>query len=308
MRDARSRGRALLGCAAAQRWSRFQRVQLGRYQLTGLVEATFALDGGAMFGTVPRPLWERQLSPDARNRVRLAARCLLAVDADAGRRILVDAGMGEKWDAQSAERYGLDHRGGGLDAALAERGLRRADVTDVILTHLHFDHAGGATRRAGDGRLEVAFPRATFHVQRRNWHWAHAPTEKDQGSYLAENFAPLEHAGRLHLVDGECELFPDVELVLSEGHTVAQQLPRFHGDGTHLTFCSDVIPTRAHLRVPWVMAYDLYPLTTLEEKKMLLAQALEDDGILFFEHDPDLAACRVREEDGQPAFREPVAL
>jgi glyoxylase-like metal-dependent hydrolase (beta-lactamase superfamily II) len=283
-------------------------VQLGRYQLTGIVEASFALDGGAMFGIVPRPLWERQLPPDARHRVRLAARCLLAVDEDAGRRILVDAGMGEKWDPKRADQFALGHTAGGLDAALAALGLGRADVTDVFLTHLHFDHAGGVTRRREDGGLELAFPRATYHVQRRNWHWAHAPTEKDQGSYLAENFAPLEHAGRLHLVDGECELFPDMEIVLSEGHTVAQQLPRFHGGGTHLTFCGDVIPTRAHLRVPWVMAYDLYPLTTLEEKKMLLAQALEDDGILFFEHDPDLAACRLHEENGQPALREAVAL
>jgi glyoxylase-like metal-dependent hydrolase (beta-lactamase superfamily II) len=216
--------------------------------------------------------------------------------------------MGDKWDAKRAEIYALDRSRGGLDRELARHGLSRAGVTDVVLSHLHFDHAGGATRRDAAGAIECAFPNATFHVQRRNWQWAQTPTEKDRQSYLVENFEALGHCGRLHLLDGACELLPDVEIIVSDGHTIGQQLPRFHGDGTHLTFCGDVIPTRAHLRVPWVMAYDLHPLTTMEEKKMLLAQALEDDGILFFEHDPDVAACRVAESDGQPGFREAVEL
>jgi glyoxylase-like metal-dependent hydrolase (beta-lactamase superfamily II) len=281
---------------------------LGRYRLASVLDARFALDGGAMFGVVPKALWEKESPADARNRVRLAARCILAVDAAARRCILVDDGLGEKWDAKRTDIYGIDRSAGGIDAGLAAAGLSRRDVTDVVLTHLHFDHAGGTTRRRGDGGLELTFPNATFHVQRRNWQWAQAPSERDQASYLAENFSLLEHAGRLHLVEGDGELFPDLELIVSEGHTVAQQLPRFHGGGTHLTCCGDVIPTRAHVRVPWVTAYDLYPLTTLEEKKMLLAQALEDDGILFFVHDPDVAACRLREEKGQPAFREAVAI
>jgi len=281
---------------------------LGRYRLAALLDGTFALDGGAMFGIIPRPLWEKLALPDDRNRVRLAARCLLAIDEAARRTILVDDGLGEKWDAKRADIYAIDRPGGGLDGGLATLGLGRSDITDVLLTHLHFDHVGGTTRRGPAGALELAFPAATFHVQRRNWQWAHTPTEKDAGSYLAENFALLEHSGRLHLIEGEGELFPDLELIVSEGHTVAQQLPRFHGAGTHLTHCGDVIPTRAHVRVPWVMAYDLYPLTTIEEKKMLLAEALEDDGMLFFGHDPDVAACRLHEVEGHPAFREAVAV
>jgi glyoxylase-like metal-dependent hydrolase (beta-lactamase superfamily II) len=281
---------------------------LGRYRLASILDANFALDGGAMFGIVPRPLWEKQSPPDERNRIRLAVRCLLAFDDEAGRRILVDDGIGDKWDAKHTQIYAIDRSAGGLDAGLAAAGLSRGDITDVILTHLHFDHAGGTTRRGPAGALELAFPNATYHLQRRNWQWAHSPSEKDAGSYLAEDFALLEHAGRLHLIEGEGELFPDLELIVSEGHTVAQQLPRFHGGSTHLTYCGDVIPTRAHVRVPWVMAYDLYPLTTIEEKKMLLAEALEDDGMLFFEHDPDVAACRLREEDGHPALREAVAV
>jgi glyoxylase-like metal-dependent hydrolase (beta-lactamase superfamily II) len=281
---------------------------LGRYRLKAILDGTFALDGGGMFGIVPRPLWEKHAPPDGRNRIRLAARCLLAVDEAARRVILVDDGLGEKWDARRADIYGIDRAAGGIARGLAAAGLEPRDITDVVLTHLHFDHVGGTTRRGPGGALELAFPNATFHVQRRHWQWAHAPAEKDAGSYLAEDFALLEHAGRLHLVEGEGELFPDLEIIVSEGHTVAQQLPRFHAAGTHLTHAGDVIPTRAHVRVPWVMAYDLYPLTTIEEKKMLLAEALEDDGILFFGHDPDLAACRLHEEDGHPAFREAVEL
>ncbi|MFL5260954.1 MAG: MBL fold metallo-hydrolase [Anaeromyxobacteraceae bacterium] len=283
-------------------------LQLGRWSLAAVQDGTFALDGGAMFGIVPRTLWERHLVPDARHRVRLAARCLLALDRAAGRCILVDDGMGDKWDAKRLEMYAVDRSGGGLDASLAAHGVSRRDVTDVILTHLHFDHAGGTTRRRPDGALELGFPNATYHLQRRNWQWAHAPSEKDLGSFLPENFALLEGSGRLHLVEGERELYPDLQLIVSEGHTVAQQLPRFHGDGTHLTYCGDLIPTRAHVRLPWVMAYDLYPLTTIEEKKMLLAQALDEDGILFLEHDPEVAAVRLREEEGHAAVREAVAL
>jgi glyoxylase-like metal-dependent hydrolase (beta-lactamase superfamily II) len=281
---------------------------LGRWRLAALLDGTFAVDGGAIFGVVPRALWERELAPDARNRVRLASRCLLAVDAESERRVLVDAGLGEAWDAKRRERFGVDRTGGGVDAALAAHGLARGDLTDVVLTHLHVDHAGGTVRRGAGGRLELAFPRATHHVQRRAWGWAHAPSERDARAFLPETFQLLEHSGRLHLVDGEGELVPDLELIVSEGHTVGQQLPRFHGAGTHLTHCGDVIPTRAHLRTSWVMALDQHPLTTIEEKKVLLAQALEDDGALFFEHDPEVAACRLREEGGHPAFREAVAL
>jgi glyoxylase-like metal-dependent hydrolase (beta-lactamase superfamily II) len=283
-------------------------LQLGRWKLASVVDGTFALDGGALFGIVPRPLWERRAPPDARNRVRLASRSLLAVDESTGRRVLVGAGMGDKWGAKEIDIYAIDRTSGDLDRGLARHGLRRTDVTDLVLTHLQFDHAGGVTRRGAGGALACAFPEATVHLQRRSWHWAQAPTEKDRGSYLAEDLEVLAHCGQLHLSDGPCELAPDLEIIVSDGHTIGQQLPRFHGAGTHLTFCGDIIPTRAHLRVPWVMAYDLHPLTTIEDKKVLLAQALEDDGILFFEHDPEVPACRLVESEGQPVFREAVEL
>jgi glyoxylase-like metal-dependent hydrolase (beta-lactamase superfamily II) len=282
--------------------------RVGRYEIACVEAGTFALDGGAMFGIVPRPMWERLVPPDERHRIRLALRCLLAVDRAAGRVILVDDGVGTKWDARWRDRYGVDTSGGGLEAALRRHGVAPGDVTDLVLTHLHFDHAGGTTRRDAAGGLELAFPRAVHHVQRRAWQWAHAPSEKDRGSFLPEDFERLTHSDRLHLLDGEEELFPDVELIVAEGHTAGQQLPRFHGGGSHLTFCGDVIPTHAHLKPSWVMAYDLDPVTAIEEKKVLLAEALEDDGILVFEHDAAMAGCRLREEEGRPVFREAVTL
>jgi glyoxylase-like metal-dependent hydrolase (beta-lactamase superfamily II) len=282
---------------------------VGRYEVATMVDARFAVDGGAMFGVVPRPVWERDFPPDARNRVRLASRCLLAVDRAAGRAVLVGAGIGDRWDARTAERLALDRSGGGLDAGLARLGLRREDVTDLILTHLHTDHAGGVARCGASGELELAFPRARHHVQRRAWQLAHAPSEKEAGLFRAEDFALLQHSNLLHLVEGDAALLPDVELVASEGHTPGLQLPRFHGGGAHVTWCGDVIPTHAHLRPAWVAAYDVLPVTTIEEKKVLLAEALEEDGVLVFEHDPEMAACRLREdEEGHPVFREAVEI
>jgi glyoxylase-like metal-dependent hydrolase (beta-lactamase superfamily II) len=283
-------------------------LRVGRYELASVDGGTFALDGGGMFGVIPRVVWERVAPPDARHRIRLAARSLVARDRDAGRVILVDLGVGAKWDARARDRYGLEPAPGGLAAGLGRLGIAPAEVTDVVLTHLHLGHAGGVTVAGPDGALSLAFPQAVHHVQRRAWQWAHAPSEKDRGSFLPIDFELLAHSPTLHLVDGEEPLFPDVELIVSEGHTVAQQLPRFRGEGVHLTCCADVIPTHLHLRPTWGMAHDLQPLTVIEEKKVLLAEALEDDGILFFGHDPAMAAARLREEDGQPAFREAVAL
>jgi len=283
-------------------------LEVGRYRIASLLAGTFALDGGAMFGIVPRPLWEKRIRPDSRHRIRLAARCLLALDAAAGRAILVDAGMGSSWDEKERDIFQVEEAGGGLVGALARHGLAPGDVTDVVITHLHFDHVGGAIRHDAGGARTLTFPRAVHHVQRRAWHQAHSAGERDRGSFRGEDLELLAHSSQLHLVDGDEPLFPDVELIVSEGHTPGQQLPRFRGGGTHLTWCGDVIPTHHHLRPSWVMAYDLDPAATVDEKKVLLAEALEDDGVLCFEHDEAMAACRLREDDGQPVFREAVDL
>ena len=269
---------------------------LGRFTLHEVRDGTFALDGGAMFGVVPKPLWERKQPPDERNRIQLAARCLLIDDGE--RRVLVDDGLGQLWDGKHREMYGIDQSRFDLDRELARAGFRREDVTDVVLTHLHFDHAGGTTRRQG-GELVLSFPNATHHLQRRAWKWAHQPSEKDAGSFLPETYRLLERSGRLHLLEGATELYPGLQLFVSEGHTVGLQLVRVGEDEQSLVFCGDLVPTSSHLRSSWQMAYDLYPLTTIEEKKMVLAQAVEDGSMLFFEHDPAIAACTVKDVNGQ---------
>lgn len=279
---------------------------LGPHRLDALELGTFALDGGAMFGIVPKPLWERKIPADERNRITQALRTLLIRTGD--RVVLVDTGIGEKWGAKERDIYRLQETDGALDRELARLGLTRADVTDVVLTHLHFDHAGGATVRGAAGQEEPAFPNATVHLQRRNWEWASQPTEKDAGSYRPENFEALERSGRLRLVDGETELFPGVQVIPSDGHTVGMQLVKVSGDGDWLVYCADLIPTTAHLRTSWVMAYDLQPLLSMEEKKVLVAQAIDDGGMLFFEHDPVVQACRVREDDGKRVVAEEVRL
>lgn len=280
-------------------------MRLGRFELHQVRDGTFALDGGAMFGVVPRPLWEGKHPPDERNRIELALRCLLVVDGK--RKVLVDDGIGQVWDGKHRDIYAIDHSRHDLDRELARAGLRPEEVTDVVLTHLHFDHAGGTTRYEG-GELALSFPNATYHLQRRNWKWAHHPSERDAGSFRPENFALLERSGRLHLLEGQTELYPGIQLFVSEGHTVGLQLVRVTDGDRSLVFCADLIPTVAHLRSSWSMGYDLYPLTVIEEKKMLLAQAMEDGWILFFEHDPQIAACTVKEEGGEVVVDRVVEL
>lgn len=279
--------------------------QLGHLSVHEVRDGTIALDGGAMFGVVPRPLWERQLVPDARNRVTLALRCMLVTDGK--RKILVDDGAGTRWDGRHRDLYGIAHAPG-MDAELARAGLSRADITDVVLTHLHFDHAGGTVRDEG-GQARLSFPNATYHLQRRHWKWAHQATEKDRNSFRHEDFALLENSGQLHLLEGGTELYPGVTLFVSEGHTVGLQLVRLEANDQTIVFCGDLIPTTAHFKTAWIAAYDLYPLTVVEEKKQLLAQAIEEGWHLFLEHDPAIALCTVTDDGhGQVVVDKVVSL
>lgn len=265
---------------------------LGPMTVHPLLEGRLAIDGGMVFGAVPRALWERRFPPDAQNRVGLVTRVLLVVSG--ARRVLVDVGIGTRWDGHHRALYGLEP-GPGLDAPLAALGLTRADITDVVLTHLHFDVAGGLTREEG-GELRLSYPNATVHLQRRHWKWAHQPSDKDAGSFRHDDFALLERSGKLHLLEGATELCAGAHLVVSEGHTVGMQLVRLeHGDET-LAFCGDLVPTTAHLRASWVSALDLYPLTTIEEKKQVLAQAVEERWRLVFSKDPSVAVCTVTDD------------
>ncbi len=278
----------------------------GRFTLHEIRDGLFRLDGGALFGVVPRVVWQRSFAPDELNRVLLASRCLLIESGM--RRILVDTGLGEKLTERQRDRISLDRSQSDLDRELARAGTRREEITDVILSSLHVEHAGGTTRLGPDGAPFLAFPNAAFHLQRRHWRWAHHPSERDRRNFEPLDFSLLESTGRLHLVEGETELFEGVQLCLSEGHTVGMQLVRVLSDNVEVVYCSDLIPTAAHFKPHYQMSTDLYPLTSLEEKKMLLAQAVEDESILFFSHDPHWAGCRVREVEGRVVPGVPVSF
>ncbi len=262
----------------------------GDYQVDLVEAGRLGLDGGAMFGIVPRPLWERHAPPDDRNRIRLAMRCLLL--RGRGRTVLVDTGMGHKADSAFREIYAVDHAHSALVPSLAALGVAPADVTDVLLTHLHFDHGGGTTERGEDGAMRLVFPEAAHHVQRRHWEWAHAST-REAASFLPENLAPLAASGRLVLHDGPGEVLPGIETVVVDGHTRGQQLPLLHGPEGTLFYPADLVPTAAHVPLLWGMAYDIEPLATIEEKTRLLTRAADEGWTLVFEHDPAVATARV---------------
>jgi glyoxylase-like metal-dependent hydrolase (beta-lactamase superfamily II) len=270
----------------------------GRYTIYEIHAGALWLDGGAMFGIIPRPLWERQIEPDSRGRIPLAMRCLLLEGE--GRLVLIDNGLGDKYDEKFAEIYAVDQETSELHQSLARAGFCADDVTDVILTHLHFDHCGGSTRRRPDGGLEVVFPQARYHVQRSQWHWAHV-SPREQASFLAENLEPLESSGQLHLLDGGGEVVPGVEVIIINGHTRGQQLVKVAGDDVALLYAADLFPTTAHVPPLWIMAYDVAPLDTLAEKQPLLEQAVAERWTVVFEHDTVTAAARI--EHTERGFR-----
>lgn len=267
---------------------------------------TFGLDGGAMFGVVPKPLWERRVAADERNRIRLAMRCLLVDTGD--RLVLVDAGLGHKYDARFADLYAVDHETATLARSLAARGIHPTDVTDVVLTHLHFDHGGGVTERDGDGRLSLVFPSARHHVQRRHWEAARHPNPREKASFFAENLDPLGASGLLAFVDGNAELLPGLRLRTADGHTDAQQIVLVDTADGVVAFCADLVPTSHHLPPAWTMGYDVRPLVSMEERAAFLADAVRENWTLVFEHDAEIEAASVVMGEKGPQVADPRPL
>lgn len=260
---------------------------IGSYSLYSIETGQFGLDGGAMFGIVPKPLWSKRIEPDDQNRIPLNMRCLLLAGTD--RVILIDTGVGDTFEGTKYQDiYAVDHGAYTLDGSLDDHGFARDDVTDVILTHLHFDHGGGSTRRI-NGEYVPSFPNATYHVQRDHWQWAQDPNPKEQGSFIADTFRPIEAAGQLNLLDGEGEIFPGIALELVHGHTESQQTVKISGDDRTLVYVADLLPTTHHLLPAWTMAYDVRPLQTIEEKGNFLERAENAEWNLFFEHDPHVS-------------------
>jgi glyoxylase-like metal-dependent hydrolase (beta-lactamase superfamily II) len=268
-------------------------IRSGDFEIKAVDTGRFRLDGGAMFGVVPKTLWEKTDPADDRNRIEMHMRALYAEGG--GRRILVDCGAGDKLDDKFVGIYAMES--GPLRAVLEEHGIDPDSITDAIATHLHFDHGGGYTYFDSTGELALALPNAVHHVQRRQWEAATGPSEKDRASFFSENFIPVEKAGKLHLLEGECEVLPGVRVVPTDGHTPGHQVVLFGNGEETVMYCGDLIPLASHVNLPWIMAYDHFPLSTLEEKRRLLGEAVDGNWTLFFEHDPKIAACRVVRND-----------
>ena len=254
-----------------------------------------------MFGVVPKPLWEKRLPADERNRIPMAMRPLL-VRGD--RLMIIDAGAGEKMEPKLEEIYGFD-KSETLDASLAAAGLRADDIEIVLASHLHFDHAGGFTTREPSGAIVPRFPRARYYASRGEYEDATHPNERNRASYFAENYVPLKDAGVLDLWDDETAIMPGVRVRRTGGHTRCHHIVYLESGGRSAVFAADLIPTTAHVDVPWIMAYDLYPMETLAFKRAFIREAIEREYIVFFEHDPSIAAGYIRERDRRP-FVEPL--
>lgn len=267
-------------------------MKFGEYECFSVETGSFALDGGAMFGIVPKALWERKIPADESNRIPMKSRSLLIKGK--GKNILVDTGLGNKLPEKHKKIYGIDNDSTSIEISLSKYGLTCNDITDVILTHLHFDHCGGSTFFK-DNKAIPTFPEATYYIQKDQWDAAVNPSSRDTASYMREDFIPLEDYGVLKLLEGPKELFKGIDIIVTKGHTSGQQHPLVKGEKHFLFFCADLIPTSAHLPVPWHMAYDNEPLTLLKEKEILLGRALKENWILFFEHDPYIAAVSIKE-------------
>jgi glyoxylase-like metal-dependent hydrolase (beta-lactamase superfamily II) len=272
-----------------------RRFALGELELISVCDGFFRLDGGAMFGVVPKVLWEQKATPDDRNRIKLAMRPLIV----RGRRtLLIDAGVGDKENAKFTEIYSLERRRH-LDHTLDEAGLGVNDIDIVLATHLHFDHAGGFTVRDSSGRVRPRFPRAQYIVRRGEWDDATHANERNRASYLADNYVPLAEAGVLQLVDDDQTIMPGVRVRRTGGHTMHHQMVLIESGGHAAAFVAELIPTVAHLPDPWIMGYDLFPLDTLAAKKAFVKEAVAREMLIFFEHDPAIAAGYIVEQNGK---------
>lgn len=284
-----------------------QSFRVGRLSVHAIQAGGQQLDGGAMFGVVPKPLWERRIVADDRNRIQLGMRCLL-IEHDRGL-VLLDNGAGNKENAKFHDIYGVENAGAGgrtlLEDGLVALGVRPDDVALMIDTHLHFDHAGGNTWVDAGGVIRPTFGRARYVVQRAEYHWATHTNERTAASYFPHNFEPVAAAGLFDFVDGETEVWPGIRLLPTPGHTPGHQSVLVESDGARLFYPADLMPTSAHVPLPWIMGYDVEPLRTLESKRAVLQRAADEQWLLLFEHDAYVPAGRVT-RDGKGYGLAPV--
>ncbi|HEU4565428.1 MAG TPA: MBL fold metallo-hydrolase [Gemmatimonadaceae bacterium] len=283
-------------------------MRLGAWTVHAIQAGGQKLDGGAMFGVVPKPLWERRIAPDARNRIQLGMRCLL-VEHDAGL-VLIDTGAGNKEHEKFVDIYGIENAGDpgptALEDGIRAAGHRPEDISLVINTHLHFDHAGGNTVRDPDGRVRLAFPNARYVVQRGEYKYATHTNERTAASYLPHNFVPVHEAGAFDLVEGEREIVTGITVLPTPGHVPFHQAVVLRSRGETAIYVADLVPTTWHLPLPWIMGYDVEPLVTLETKRRVLRQAAEEGWLVVFEHDASTAWSRLVHDGKSYALAAPA--
>jgi len=278
-------------------------MKFGRFEIHSVSDGFFSLDGGAMFGVVPRTIWGKTNPPDDKNRVLLGINPLLIITEQ--RKILVDTGIGDKDDAKFCSLYAVDRKPT-LEESLAKRNLTVNDINIIISTHLHWDHAGGNTTKGTDGKIIPAFPNAKYIIQKGEWEEATTPNERTRGSYHQEDFLPLQQAGQLKLITGDTPVEDGIDIITIPGHNRYFQTVLISSKNQKAIFLGDLIPTASHLLYPYIMGYDLFPLETLKAKKELLQRAAEEDWLLIFEHDPKIKMGHIEMQSGKPVLKDIV--
>lgn len=268
---------------------------IGKWKVYAIESGFFKLDGGAMMGSVPKALWNKTNPSDRKNRINLALRCLLLDDGE--NVVLIESGIGNKNSDKFNNMFAIDHRKYTLSNTLSKHGYLAENITHVILTHMHFDHAGGVTKFDKEGRIMPAFPNAQYFISKSNWDAAINPTSRDSASYLLENYMALEEYNVLNIIPENSDIIDGIETYVVNGHTTGQQLIKIFDKKDVLVFCSDLIPLKSHIKLPWIMGYDLNASLTLQEKKIFLDLASKYNWILFLYHDPEIAAVKIKKNN-----------
>lgn len=283
-------------------------LSFGPFHLYTIETGRFRLDGGAMFGVVPKTLWSRSINADNKNRIPMAMRCLLMTSENSGRTYLIDNGCGTKFDEKFKEIYQLDHTHSSLLHSLHTHGFQAEDITDLIFSHLHFDHCGGTTFYDEQGDLQHTFPDADYHVSRKHLKTATQPNVREKASFLPDNIEPIATSEKLNITDEGHQYEEGFTALPVHGHTMGQQLPKITVNGQTIVFVADLLPTHVHLPLPWVMGYDMHPVETLTEKERFLDQAVEGNWYLFLEHDTEEEVITVQKEKGKYTVKDRLSL
>ena len=280
-------------------------MRIGDYDLYSIETSEFSLDGGAMFGIIPKPIWEREAPSDALNRIDMVTRSLLLCSDE--KKILIDTGNGTKWEEKYRDIYNIDTSRYNIENSLTKYGFSADDITDIINTHLHFDHAGGNTK-IDDGSIVPTFPNAKYWVTKEHWELANHPSQKDSGSFIEHDWKVLAENGMIETVNGNEPFIKGIDSYITQGHTTGLLHPII-SDGTKTLFYgADIFPLAAHISIPWVMAYDVQPVVTMKEKEILLPKMQDEEWILFLEHDPNIQACTVHQDGKHFKMNESVLI